>query len=211
MAHHVAPLRWFGRATLAALGWKLVGEAPRHPRVVLICAPHTSNWDFVLMLLISWAMDFGVHWIGKDSLFKPPFAGLMRALGGIAVQRGARSNQSGQVAERMKAATRADAARPLAQIIVAIAPEGTRSRAPHWRSGFYHIASQADATIALGFLDYTLKVGGFGPELQPSGDLQADFAQIAAFYAGKRGRFADQQGPIAVQSPAARQEQPPGR
>lgn len=198
MAHHSAPVRWLGRAILGGLGWKLVGEVPRQPRVVLICAPHTSNWDFVLMLLISWEMDFDVHWIGKDSLFKPPFAGLMRALGGISVQRGARSNQSGQVAERMKAVTDPAAKRPLPQIIVAIAPEGTRSKAPHWRSGFYHIATQADATIALGFLDYTDKIGGFGPALTPSGDMQADFAALAAFYQGKRGLFPEQQGPIAL-------------
>ncbi len=189
MANHNALLRWLGRSTLASLGWTTVGQVPGADRVVLICAPHTSNWDFVYLLLISWAQDFDVHWVGKDSLFKPPFGPLMRALGGISVSRGAKSNQSGQVAEKMLAAGR---------LIVAIAPEGTRSAAPHWRSGFYHMAVQGDAVIALGFLDYASKVGGFGPPLRPTGDMQADFAKIVEFYRGKVGKFPAQQGPTAL-------------
>lgn len=189
MANHNALLRWLGRSTLSSLGWTLVGQIPNADRVVLICAPHTSNWDFIYLLLISWAQDFDVHWIGKDSLFKPPFGPLMRALGGISVSRGAKSNQSGQVAEKMLAA---------GKLIVAIAPEGTRGPAPHWRSGFYHIAAQGDAVIAIGFLDYPSKTAGFGPPLKPTGDLQADFATIAEFYRTKVGKFPAQQGPIAL-------------
>lgn len=189
MAKHNALLRWVGRSTLSTLGWKTVGQVPQDERVVLICAPHTSNWDFIYLLLISWAQDFDVSWVGKDTLFKPPFGPMMRALGGISVSRGAKSNQSGQVAEKMLAA---------GKLIVAIAPEGTRGSAPHWRSGFYHMAAQGDAVIALGFLDYASKVGGFGPPLKPTGDLQADFAKLAEFYQGKVGKFPSQQGPIQL-------------
>lgn len=189
MAVYDPLLRVVGKTTLSALGWKLEGLPPDADHVVLVCAPHTSNWDFVYMLLISWAQDWRVHWIGKDSLFKPPFGPLMRWLGGISVTRGKNANQTAQVAERI---------RKSAKIIVAIAPEGTRGKAGTWKTGFYHIAHQSGSVIALGFLDYKAKRGGFGPPVTPTGDIEADFAQMRAFYQDKTGKFPDQQGPIEL-------------
>lgn len=191
MAVYDPLLRVVGKTTLSALGWKLEGLPPDAPHVVLVCAPHTSNWDFVYMLLISWAQDWRVHWIGKDSLFKPPFGPIMRWLGGISVTRGKNANQTAQVAERIKKSDK---------IIVAIAPEGTRGKAGNWKTGFYHIAHQSGSVIALGFLDYKDKRGGFGPPLTPSGDIEADFAKLRAFYEGLTGKFPDQQGPVQLAS-----------
>ncbi|MBI5611392.1 MAG: lysophospholipid acyltransferase family protein [Deltaproteobacteria bacterium] len=179
--------RGAGKALLRNGGWTLQGDLPSEPKFILVCAPHTSNWDFVVMLEIAFALDFEVHWVGKDSLFRPPFGKLARWGGGIPVVRGAGQNQSGQVAEAIRKADR---------MIVAIAPEGTRSKAGRWRTGFYHMAVQANVPIQLGFLDYTKKVGGFGPCIYPSGDLEADFAKIAAFYRDIQGKFPEQQGEI---------------
>jgi 1-acyl-sn-glycerol-3-phosphate acyltransferase len=189
MAVYDPLLRAFGKTTLSALGWKMEGLPPDVDHVVLICAPHTSNWDFGYMLLISWAQDWRVHWVGKESLFKPPFGPFMRWMGGISVKRGQNANQTQQVAERIKSSKK---------IIVAIAPEGTRGVAGLWKTGFYHIAHQSGSVIALGFLDYPSKRGGFGPPLTPSGDIEADFDKIRAFYGDKTGKFPNQQGPIAI-------------
>jgi 1-acyl-sn-glycerol-3-phosphate acyltransferase len=180
--------RKVGETLLKSGGWRLQGELPNEPKFLLVCAPHTSNWDFVLMLEIAFARDFEVHWVGKDSLFRPPFGTLARLGGGIAVVRGASQNQSGQVAQAIRQAER---------MIVAIAPEGTRSKAGRWRTGFYHMAVQAGVPIQLGFLDYAKRVGGFGPCIYPSGDLDADFAKIEAFYRDIQGKFPDQQGAIS--------------
>lgn len=183
--------RGVGNGLLRMLGWTQVGQMPNTPKFVLVCAPHTSNWDFVLMLLVAFAWDFEVHWVGKDTLFRPPFGWLARWLGGIAVVRGAKANQSGQVADFIRNSER---------VVVAIAPEGTRSKAGRWRSGFWHIAAQAGVPVQLGFLDYSKRVAGFGPCIATSGDINADFAQMAQFFAGIQGKFPDQQGEIALTS-----------
>jgi 1-acyl-sn-glycerol-3-phosphate acyltransferase len=77
-------------------------------------------------------------------------------------------------------------------------PEGTRSLAPHWKSGFYHVATTAGVPIALGYLDYMRKEGGIGAPLMPSGDLHSDMDRIRAFYAGKAGCHPELQGPIRL-------------
>jgi 1-acyl-sn-glycerol-3-phosphate acyltransferase len=186
------PVRKFlGRAFLRVRGWQLAGQLPDAPKFVLISYPHTSNWDFVNLLAISWALEFRVSWVGKQSLFQFPFGGLMKRLGGIPVVRNQTQGQGQveQVAQKFRDSER---------LIVAIAPEGTRKRAPGWKSGFYTIALSAGVPLQLGFLDYTRKIGGFGPVVQPTGDLERDMAVVRAFYQGVEGKFAAQAGPIEV-------------
>ena len=181
--------RFLGRAWLTANGWHSTGELPTLPRLVLIAAPHTSNWDLVFMLAIAWDMGFEVRWIGKHTLFQGPLGPLMRWTGGLPIDRSKRANQVDQAAAAIRGAEK---------ILLAIAPEGTRSRAPHWKSGFYHIALAAHVPILCGFLDYENKVGGFGPLVEPTGDLETDFAKLRAFYGPIKGKYPENFGPIAL-------------
>ncbi len=182
--------RLLGRLWLGVFGWKVSGALPADTRkVVFIAAPHTSNWDLPFMLATAWALGIQLGWMGKRSIFKPPFGGLMRALGGVAVDR--RSPQ-GLVAQMAQEFARRDS------LALAIPPEGTRALAPHWKSGFYRIAEAARVPIACGFLDYAGKRCGIGPLLVPSGDRNADMARLAEFYATVTGKFPERFGPVKL-------------
>ena len=140
-----------GRLWLRSFGWRVEGRLPHHTRAVVIAAPHTSNWDLPFMLAVSWVLGVRPAWLGKDGLFRPPFGALMRWLGGIPVDRRAPGGMVTQAAARLRAADR---------LLLVVPPSGTRSRAPHWKSGFYHIASAAGVPILCTFLDYRRRVGG---------------------------------------------------
>jgi len=171
-----------GRAYMAASGWTASGPPPAEKRFVLLAAPHTSNWDLPVMLSITMSLGLKVHWMGKHTLFKPPFGGLMRWLGGLPIERHKHKGVVEAVAERYRQAD---------ELVIAIPPEATRSRAAFWRSGFYHIAREAQVPIALGFLDYEKQVGGIGPLIWPTGDIHADMDKIRTFYAPMQGKFAE--------------------
>lgn len=176
----VRPLFAFLSVLLLRLsGWRIEGRPPTAPKYVLIGAPHTSNWDFPFTLAICFALRLKIYWMGKDSLFRSPLGPVMRWLGGIPVTRDA---ASGLVQQTIAAFERSDA------LVVAIPPEGTRSKVSQWKTGFYHIARGAGVPVALAFLDFGRKVGGFGPVLLPSGDLERDMADIRAFYRNIRGK-----------------------
>ena len=182
----IAPaLRAVSRRLLAALGWRVEGAlSPRAARCVVIAAPHTSNWDFPMMLLAAFALDMHVRWLGKAALFRAPFGGVMRWLGGIAVHRDRSTRLVSSSAEALRTAPG-----PL-QLVVA--PEGTRSRSAQWKTGFHHIARGAGLPIQLSYLDFGHKRCGLGPLLDPGDDVEADIARIKAFYAPFRGRNASQ-------------------
>lgn len=173
------PLRgWLARLFLRSAGWKLKGVRPASRRYVLIAAPHTSNWDLLFMLALAWAAGIRISWMGKHTLFRPPFGKLTQLLGGVPVRRHARENVVTQMATAFDE-------RP--DLVLAIAPEGTRSYAPHWKSGFYQIALAARVPIVMGYLDYYHRCGGFGPELVPTGDPGEDMDEIRSFYSDKSG------------------------
>ena len=151
---------------------------------MLIAAPHTSNWDLPYTLMVAFALRLNVYWMGKTSIFKPPFRGVMMWLGGIPVDR-AQSNNL--VAASITAIMQATS--PL-QLIVP--PEGTRRGTRYWKTGFYYIAEGAGVPIVLAYLDYEKKIGGLGPVFQTTGDVDADMLAIKAFYAGVKGKNADQ-------------------
>ena len=178
-------LRWFSVAFFRLAGWKIVGELPiEAAKSVVIAAPHTSNWDLPYTLMVAFALRLNVHWMGKTSIFKPPFRGVMMWLGGIPVDR----SQSNNLVAASSAAIQA-ANGPL-QLIVP--PEGTRSGTRFWKTGFYYIAAGANVPIVMAYLDYSKKVGGLGPIFQTTGDIDADMVAIKAFYAGVSGKNADQ-------------------
>jgi 1-acyl-sn-glycerol-3-phosphate acyltransferase len=182
----VAPLlRAASRRLLKLLGWRVEGElSPRAARCVVIAAPHTSNWDFPYTLLAAFALGMHIRWLGKASLFGAPFGFVMRWLGGIPVRRDRSMNL---VASSVAAL---QAARGPLQLVVA--PEGTRSRATEWKTGFHHMARGAGLPIQLSYLDWGGKRCGLGPLVDPGDDVDADIARIKAFYKPFRGRNADQ-------------------
>jgi 1-acyl-sn-glycerol-3-phosphate acyltransferase len=184
--------RALGRHVLRLLGWRTVGEFPRPgcDRCVLIAAPHTSNWDLPFMIAFAMAFELHISWMGKHTLFEGPFGRFMRWLGGIPVFRGERS---GLVEDMAKLFAERE------QLVLAIAPEGTRGRADHWKSGFYRIAREARVPIVPAYLDYGTRTAGFGPPILPSASsLRADMDQLRAIYAGKRGLYADDFGPVRL-------------
>ena len=179
----------FSRANLRILGWRVEANLPEGKKYVLIGAPHTSNWDFIYMLLMRGAIDLRPHWAGKDTMFRWPVAGLWKELGGIPVDRRSRRNFVDQM---VAAFLEHD------EFILVIAPEGTRSKVGYWKSGFYYIALGAGVPIVLGFLDFARKVGGLGPAVVPTGDIRADFVAIREFYADKAGKYPREQGEIKL-------------
>ena len=177
------------RFLLRLFGWELKVAPPPSRKYVLIGAPHTSNWDFVVGLLALWGARIRARWLGKKELFKPPLGHLMRALGGIPVDRSRREGLVDQVAEIFRREE---------EIAILITPEGTRGKAPSWRTGFYYMALKAGVPIALGYADFRRKEVGIGGYLYPTGDIRRDFAAIRAFYQDKTGLRPEKQGPIRI-------------
>lgn len=174
-------------SVLKIIGWRIDYKLPESPKFILIAAPHTSNWDLPVMLLISIVMGIKLKWVAKDTLFKGWFGSYLRWLGGIPVNRKSRTNFTEQVVSIFNNSK---------NLIIVIAPEGTRSFTPYWRTGFYHIASGAAIPIALGFLDYKNKVGGIGPNFIPRGDIESDFRNINDFYKNITGLKPENFGPV---------------
>ncbi|HSH68872.1 MAG TPA: lysophospholipid acyltransferase family protein, partial [Deferrisomatales bacterium] len=164
---------------LAVLGWRVHGQLPDEPRLVVVAAPHTSNWDFVLAMATAFALGVEIRWLGKHSLFRPPAGVLMRWLGGIPVDRGVRSGVVTQSAAALRSQE---------QMVLCVAPEGTRSGARRWKTGFYHIAREAGVPICLCTLHYPRRTLGLGPVLIPGDDTEADMTAIREFYRPFRGR-----------------------
>ena len=172
-------LNCLGRCFLWLMGWKIEGEGHKVPRCVVIGAPHTSNWDFIYVLAVTFSLRVNAYWLGKHTLFKFPFYRIMRFLGGIPVDR---SRGQGAAREALAAFANSE------ELRIVIPPEGTRSKVRAWKKGFYKIAEAANVPVVLGFLDFKKKVGGFGPAIELTGDMEADLARIRDFYQGMEGK-----------------------
>jgi len=173
-------LRWFSIFFLRITGWRIKGRLPPIPKFILVGAPHTSNWDLPYMLFIVFVLKAKIYWMGKDTIFRKPFKRFFKWLGGIPIDRSKSYNIVAQSIQQFNENE---------NLILTIAPSGTRKRVQKWKTGFYHIANGANVPILLGFLDYRRKVGGFGPMLYPTGDLEADMKTIKKFYDGVTGKY----------------------
>jgi len=172
-------MKIIGRLYLALTGWTIIDkEIPKIDRAILIFAPHTSNWDFMTMIMAKFAWGFKVRFLGKHSLFKWPFGWFFKALGGMPVVRHENHNVVGQVVELIDATE---------HIYLALAPEGTRSYTPFWKTGFYHIAERTNLPILMFYLDCKTRTIGFGEVFDVTGDVEVDMKKIADFYADKVG------------------------
>lgn len=180
-------MRSLSQAGLKALGWRTEGltaqQIAAHPKFVLIAAPHTSNWDFPITLMVCFVLRLKVYWMAKASLFRWQIGWLSRWLGGIAIDRSASNNTVQNTINAFAARER---------LAVVVAPEGTRGKVTHWKTGFYHIAHGAGVPIALAYLDFRHKAGGIGCMFHTTGDIAADMARIQQFYSGITGKNRDQ-------------------
>jgi 1-acyl-sn-glycerol-3-phosphate acyltransferase len=173
-------------------GWQAEGQVPDLPRFVVVAAPHTANSDGLIVIGMALVLRVRLYWMGKHTLFKPPFGGLLRRLGGLPVDRTKSQNAVEQMAQIFRSRER---------MVLVIAPEGTRRKAAYWKTGFYHIAQQAGVPLVLGYIDYRRKRAGLGPVIEPSGDIEADLIPIRAFYAGITPRYPDQMTEIRLPPP----------
>ncbi|HST85287.1 MAG TPA: lysophospholipid acyltransferase family protein [Kineosporiaceae bacterium] len=170
--------RRLARGIFRLTGWTMVGELPRAG--IFVGAPHTSNWDFVLTLLVTWQAGLSPQILIKKEFFRGPVGWLLRLAGGIPVDR---KRPAGVIEELVRQASSGES------FVLVLAAEGTRKKTEYWKSGFYRIAQQTGLPILLGFVDGATKTAGIGPSLTPSGDLKADMDVIRAFYADKNGIY----------------------
>lgn len=171
--------RGVGRAVLRASGWRLVGSFPDLPKFVIIVAPHTSNWDFPVGLAAKMALRLKVTFLAKNSLFTFPLGILMRGVGGMPVDRSASHDLvTGIVSEF----------RTRDQLVLVVAPEGTRRKVERWKTGFYHIARGAAVPIVPVALDWGNRTVRIGKPFHTTGNADADIAALRAWYSGIRGR-----------------------
>lgn len=181
-------LRAIAHGILRIGGWEAVGGQPEVPKAVLIAYPHTSNWDGLWALTYKVAVGLDVRFFGKHTLFWFPLGTLLRALGGIPLDR---SKPGSAVDQAVQALTENDT------FYFGLAPEGTRRRRPHWKTGFYRIAERANVPVILAFMDYKHRRIGLGPTFEITGDRDADMKRIAEFYADVGGHHPENASPIS--------------
>lgn len=169
----------FSHWLLRRLGWSIHVDLPDVKKYVVIAAPHTSNWDFLIGILAAWTIELKASWLGKHSLFHWPLGWYFRRIGGIPVRRDGGQNYIRQMTDLFGRADR---------LVLALAPEGTRSKTDHWRTGFHAIARAAGVPIMMAWFNYPLKQIGMGGLFYPSDDIEADFERIREFYKDKRGK-----------------------
>jgi 1-acyl-sn-glycerol-3-phosphate acyltransferase len=163
-------------------GWTLVNEIDLPEKCVICIAPHTSNWDFFWGTIFRHVTNLKAHFLIKKEWFAFPLGNIMRALGGIPVDRSQKSSLTDSLAQIFNE-------NDLFRLVVA--PEGTRQLAHEWKKGFYFIAFKAHVPIVLAFIDYKKRELGFGRIFQPTGDVENDMVQIKSFYKDKQGKFSD--------------------
>jgi len=161
--------RGIGRMMLSGLGWRIDGNLPSCAKCIAVVAPHSSNWDFVITMAALLKMGLKVGWMGKAGMFRWPLRRLFLKLGGIPIER---TNASGVVGRFI------DEFKNRSQLVLALAPEGTRDRVKRWKTGFYHIAVGAGVPMIFVGMDYSRKAIDLSSLYVPSGDLPNDLADI---------------------------------
>ncbi len=179
-----------GRAWLKLNHWTCSPKMPGVTKAVLVAAPHTSNWDLPFSLALSAVLDIKINWVGKHTLFKPPLGWLMRAIGGVPVDRRGRNDSVKSIAALFEGRE---------HLMLMVPPEGTRGKTKRWKTGFYYIAVEAKVPIVLGYVDYGNKIGGLGEIFWPTGDIEKDFEYLRNFYGGMKGKFPELQGEITLE------------
>lgn len=177
-----ALLRALGQRALTTFGWRIVGHPPDEPKFVCIVAPHTSNWDFVVCVAVMFALDLKIRWLGKEQLFRWPIGALFDRLGGWPVRQRVPEGLVMQAASAIQS-------KP--QFILALSPEGSRSRVPRWHSGFYHIAMAAEVPIVPVAIDWPRKEFVIRDLVTPTGDMDRDTSVLMSSYRSRMARYPD--------------------
>jgi len=172
-------MQFLSMVVLKLMGWKIKGYMPNLPKFVAIAVPHTSNWDFFYTLLAIFAMKGKIYWMGKDAIFKKPFTGVFKWLGGIPVDRSKSNNLVESIISQYNNSD---------NLVITIPPTGTRKKVMRWKTGFYYIALGANVPIVPGYMDYSNKTTGFGSAFYPTGDIDADLKYLSVFYKGMKGK-----------------------
>ena len=172
--------RALGRMLMRLSGWRFEGVLPDVPKLVIAVAPHTTNWDFVIGVMVLWALDIKISFLGKHTLFRGAFGKWMRSIGGIPIDR---ESTHGVVGDAVQAFERAQ------RMVLALAPEGTRQLGKGFKMGFLHIAHGANVPVLLAYFDFSRKVIGFGPMLVTTGDVEGDMQIVLDFYRPIRGKY----------------------
>ena len=171
-------LRKIARFGINISGWTINGKVPDEERIVIIAAPHTSNWDFILAMLAIFGLNIKVRWLGKNSIFKPGFKKFFEWLGGIPVYR---DNPSSLIENIVSIVKRERS------IVIAMTPEGTRKKVKRWKTGFLRIAKQTHSKILLISIDAPTKSIEIGNIFNPTGNSEEDLAYIQKYYSTFRG------------------------
>jgi len=165
---------------MAIIGWKVTGELPPDKKFVLIGAPHTSNWDFFLGLATIFIFRIKARWLAKDAIFIWPVSVLLRSLGGKPVNR---QHPHGVVGQMVNTLTQSE------QQVIMLAPSGTRKKMPNWKSGFYHIAQQANVPVVCAYLDFRRKEANIGLSFIPTGNVKQDMDMVREYYKDIHAKF----------------------
>ena len=172
--------RWLGRSVLRLGGWRMAGTLPDIPKLVMIAAPHSSNWDGLWGFGVKLALGLEVHVLGKDSLLRVPVLGaLLRRMGVMPVDRSAASGVVEQAAALIRSHEK---------LWYVLAPEGTRKRVERWKPGFWKIAKAADVPVFPVYFHYPERIVGFGPLFELTDSMPADIARIRAWYRPWQGK-----------------------
>jgi 1-acyl-sn-glycerol-3-phosphate acyltransferase len=177
--------------SLRLAGWRYEGPVPTEKKCVCLAAPHTSNWDGLLLVTLLRSIGLPMEWMIKDTWVKGPLGPVLRQVGAVPIDRSQASNVVDQMIEQFRVRD---------ELILGIPPEGTRSRAEHWKSGFYHIALGANVPVVPGILDYARKRASLGKGIMMTGNVREDMDRIRAYYAEKNptGHVPDNFGPIRL-------------
>jgi 1-acyl-sn-glycerol-3-phosphate acyltransferase len=162
------------------IGWKIVGSFPNAKQFLVIVAPHTSNWDLIIGLLGRFTIGLKINFLAKNQVFFFPLGSLLRAVGGMPVDRSKTTNKVEQVAALFEQQN---------ELVLAITPEGTRGPVTRWKEGFYHIAHKAGIPLVMLGFDYATKEIRIGPTLSPSGDINKDFPEFLKFFRTIKGKY----------------------
>lgn len=176
---------WLARVLLRLSGWKLIGELPNVPKLILIGAPHSSYWDGYYGLLMKIGLGVDINIMIKREVLEGPLGIILRPIGMIAINRSAALNVVGQMVQRFNERPR---------MWLGITPEGTRKKVTHWKSGFLRIAHEADVPIQTIFLDYPTKTFTLGPVVHATDDHEADMVRIRELFTPYRGKHRNANG-----------------
>lgn len=170
-------------------GWTVVGRVPDSKKMIVIAAPHTTNWDFIFLLGAAYSFRLGINWLGKNTLFPPVLGTFLKFLGGVPVDRSRNTNLVQTLAESIEQAE---------DFTLIIPPAGTRRKTEYWKSGFYQVALATQMPLVCGYLDYDKKIAGLGLSFIPTGDVTSDMNRIREFYQAIIGKYPENTSTIRL-------------